>query len=616
MANENLREIVNQKIEAIKKAYATFRTKSNDYVFNALCIKYSIYKNPELNLSEDMLANAIVDGTNDGGVDFFLADPNSDCATNLIIGQSKLYNVITLEDVKNASRKMFDFYNKMRNEDYSDIREEIVHKFSSVFSEVGEESNIKFRLYTSAPRNSIKTKSIDKLVKDEFEDDRFTLEVYFLDDIVEEIKDAESRRPTVESGTLELDSPNNFLAYGDDDAVIVNVSARSLKQLYVDHGVNLLSKNLRYFIKGKTGVNAVNADVEKTIKDAPYEFWYKNNGITIICKRYDISGKVLKLKDFSIVNGGQTTFLIYQYGPSKDVEDFFISCKVICALGDTEEERENFVLEVAKATNSQKPIKMSDLKANAPEQLRFCASMKEQGIYYKTKRGSKVPTGYTDDYKNSDLTDVGKLSLAGIFQLPASSRNKPSLMYDDKYYNPTFNSNNGQISKLMRDLLYIDYFFRKIFIPKFDSEVDSEVNDSLVKFGHNARTACIAFISLGARIACGNLDGNEFFALCKKSKSSDDYKERLYPLLKKLDGFDHILNPAISNNFDKVDELLYRVCFDFIVEGSSICDMKKDNAPELTESNYLKKDTNYFEILGNRYMSLKKIFSENQMLYK
>ena len=60
--------------------------------------------------------------------------------------------------------------------------------------------------------------------------DKFELRVLYADDVCDEIKEAESRRPTVESGKIVIDASNNYLEYGDE-AVIANVSAFCIKEV-------------------------------------------------------------------------------------------------------------------------------------------------------------------------------------------------------------------------------------------------------------------------------------------------------------------------------------------------------------------------------------------------
>ena len=85
-ANSNYSSIID-RVRDIRSFYFFLKKKSDDYAFSAVCIKYSIYKNPALNLTENELEKAIIDGTNDGGADFLVLDPNNEEASDLIIGQ-------------------------------------------------------------------------------------------------------------------------------------------------------------------------------------------------------------------------------------------------------------------------------------------------------------------------------------------------------------------------------------------------------------------------------------------------------------------------------------------------------------------------------------------------
>lgn len=609
MSKNSFELYIQQKIYTTKTQYCFLKNTTDAYAFSAVCIKYSIYKNPSLILSEHDLESSIIDGSYDGGVDFLLLDPNNTDAEDLLIGQAKYYSSITLDDAKNAVHKMIDFYQNMIHKNYEGLRDNVIHRFSSLYAEIGDESKIKFLLYTSAPQNSIKESSLRKIIRDRLgDDDKFELQVYFQKDVIEEIKESESRRPNVEDGKLVLDSTRNVLWFNDGNAAVVNISASSLKKLYADKGINLLSKNLRYFIKGKSDVNT---DVKDTINNTPESFWYKNNGITIICDSFSIDAKELKLKNFSIVNGGQTTYLIFKNFNEENNGDFFIVCKVISAQGRNEKEKDQFILDVAKATNSQKPIKQSDLKANAPEQLRFINALKENGVYYKTKRGEEVPKDYRDPWKNTDISEVGKLSLSGIFQLPGSSRNKPSIFYADRYYNPIFFSDQTKVGRYIRDLLYIDNFFRNSFIPRFDKENGSQPS---ILFAHNARTICIAYIALCSRIEQGNLNG--FREYIVKANMASFYDDIFYSQLKNFDSLQWIIAPNQYKNKDELDFHLYELCFRIIRHGFkyfSFTHEKVDSS--INETNFLKKDANYFSILKDYEYELFEEKKDDQIIF-
>lgn len=514
------------KIHALKTQYPSLRGRTDDYVFSALCIKANFYKNPALVLHEEDFAEMIVDGSNDGGADILLSDPNSEAA-DLVIGQSKLYKTITSEQVLNAVRKMADFYNDMRAGHYERFNAQVRSRFRRLHAEIGDESKIHFVFYTSAPKNRIDIRRIKGKFLDMLNDTAAVeIEIFFAADIEDDIKESLLRKPTVEYGKIQIDEANNYLTYGDD-AVIVNVSAFSIKDLYDEHNIVLLSRNLRYHIKGKAAGVDIDKAIKTTIENDPASFWLKNNGITIICDDFEIDGNIVKLWNFSIVNGGQTTYQLHRSEHIDKQNSFWLPCKIIKTVGNTEDEKNSFSLAIAQAANSQKPIQPADLKANAPEQRRFEQAMKDVEVLYITKRSTEKPDKkYAAKYLHTNLAEVGKLCLAAIFQEPCKSRNNPSASYKDpNYYAPIFKDNPEQIAKICRELLYINYYFVKIFQPKFERENETVPNaDNIIPFANKARTICIAFTALAARYHQGNISNKDVKALISDPNSSDVYK--------------------------------------------------------------------------------------------
>ncbi len=610
MAQKTNYETITEKIHSMKDAYPCLRNEPDEHVFTALCIKSNLYKNPSLSFSEQDIKEILVDSVKDGGVDALLTDPNSE-TNNLVICQAKYYTNITFDIVRDAVAKMILFYKSMQRGEYNIVNTNVQRRYMSLNAEVGEESKVCFVFYTSAPKNGIREDRIQKLLQDhDLSSAEFEIQLFFGNDIVDEIKESESRRPTVELGKIIIDEANNALCYGDD-AIIVNVSAFSIKELYATHSTNLLSRNLRYYIKKKD----IDSSINETINRSPETFWFKNNGITIICDDFDLDGKQVKLRNFSIVNGGQTTTLLHKSSQINKENDLFLPCKIIRTIGETEDEKNLFSLEIAKATNSQKAIKTLDLKSNAPEQVRFATSMRNAGIFYQTKRGEVIPKDFSEDYKNTDLVEVGKLCLAGIFQLPAASRNKPSTLYLEKYYNPIFDSDQNQICSIVKELLYIDTYFRKTFIPRFDKTYERFPNSAeLIPFAHNARTICVAFAAFASRYYYKNITDTDLrvvFEHANKERSYDDY---FYDIFKDIDGYKTIMPKKIFDNKDAYDDILYKLFETIIFSGSKYYSIKKESDNTLSESNFLKKDGNYFAILKmdwyNISMQISNIFDE------
>lgn len=598
MATSKSYVFIQDKIAAMKRDYPSLRDKSDDYIFTALCVRANYYKNPAIDFNEQTISEFIVDGQYDGGVDALLLDPNYE-EENLILVQSKFYKDITFDNVRDAIQKIILFYKDMERGDYQNVNAQVQRRFLTLNAEVGDESKIKFVFYTSAKKNGIRTDRIEKIVKEQFQgNERFEVALCYADDIVEEIKELESRRPTVEGGVITIDEANNYLKYAED-AVIVNVSAFSIKELYALHSTNLLSRNLRYYIRKRD----IDASINDTIKKDPDQFWFRNNGLTIVCDKFKVDGKVVHLQDFSIVNGGQTTTLIHKSKEITREKDLFLPCKIIRAMGDNVDEKNRFILDIAKATNSQKPIKQIDLKANAPEQVRFSNSMREVGIFYQTKRGETVPRNFKDDYNNADLAQVGKLCLAGVFQLPAASRSKPSSLYNDRFYTPIFQGDQRKIADITKELLYVDYYFRKKYIKDFDKKHENDVI-SPIAFAHNARTLCIAFVALAARYKNGNLDADKlrsFFAHCSESKAYDNY---LYDIFSDIGDCSNLLPRELFRNKDDYESVIASLFETIIMSGFRFYQTVSRGDASLNETNFLKNDQNYYEILKTDWFEI------------
>ena len=362
---------------------------------------------------------------------------------------------------------------------------------------------------------------------------------------------------------------------------------------------NLLARNLRYYLKKKDIDKSINDTLEKN----PDQFWFRNNGLTIICNDFNVDGKIVHLKDFSIINGGQTTTLIHKSKYITKENDLFLPCKIIKAIGENVDEKNDFILEIAKATNSQKPIKKIDLKANSSEQIRFGTALREVNIFYQTKRGEVIPPNYKIAYAHSNLTQVGKLCLAGVFQLPATSRSKPSLLFDSRFYEPTFNGKQFQIASITKELLYIDYYFTKTYIKEFDKRHDKDII-SPIAFAHNARTLCIAFVSLTARYKNGNLTSEklrDIFIHCSEIKGYDNY---LYPVFSDLGDISFLLPKSLFANKDLYENILSSLFDIIILSGFRYYQTVRRNDSSINESNFLKNDQNYYEILKTDWIEI------------
>lgn len=148
--------------------------------------------------------------------------------------------------------------------------------------------------------------------------------------------------------------------------------ALTLAKIYNDYKVKLIDKNVRNFLGGKIKVNS---EMAKTISETPELFFSYNNGISSTAANVDIveeNGRryISKIRNWHIVNGGQTTSTIYNAyrdkGNSENLSKTFVAVKISQV---PELAMPQLVGNIAKYANSQTKIKDSDLSANAQYML-------------------------------------------------------------------------------------------------------------------------------------------------------------------------------------------------------------------------------------------------------
>ena len=286
------------------------------------------------------------------------------------------------------------------------------------------------------------------------ERDYVTYHISFGLDIEYEIMEIENPKEYVDEAVIQLDAPNNYMRFGAEESLIVNISARSLKNLYEQYGYRgLFAQNLRYYVKNAK----IDGNIIESIQEHPENFWYYNNGVILICDDYLIEGDSIVVQNFSIINGGQTTKLV---GETDFAQDFYIQCKIIKNKYDSVDDRLEFIANVAEATNTQKPIKDKDLIANRIEQRLLKKQLADAGIYCQIKRGEKVNKKlYPAAWQNTTNEELGQFLLSFVYQKPGTARgSKASICGNKERYHLLFSKkyNTG----LLGDLLKIKAFYK------------------------------------------------------------------------------------------------------------------------------------------------------------
>ncbi len=398
----------------------------------------------------------------------------------------------------------------------------------------------------------------------------------------------------VREGTLEVDKEENKMAYGQD-SIVVNVSAKSLKELWKKEGKRgLLAMNLRYYIKSKN----IDEKITDSIMDDPQDFWYLNNGIIIVCEGYSFKGNTLKLQNFSIVNGGQTTNMI---GTTPFDTDFYLLAKII-VIGKENEDKTSFVSRVAEASNTQKPIKAKDIIANKVSQRNLKLSLAKENIFIEIKRGEKPQKDiYKEPWQRTKNNELAQDLYAFVYLQPGPARNNVSkILQDETKYEKIFEKHEYD-PLFIKDLLYLEKAYRK-----YASSVTNKKNEyidatkrGLVK---NGMFYCLALIGYLLKILYNPLYG-ETLQKYSGMKKKDLYRaEQAFNL-----GF--IDQRKGYGDFQKEAIILFNIIFDnFIINAFKAA---KEERPELAYSNWTKTNTGFESILNNMSLGITMAGGEN-----
>lgn len=206
-------------------------------------------------------------------------------------------------------------------------------------------------------------------------------------------------------------------------------------------------------VRDYQGSVVVNTGIRTTLENKKSEnFWYLNNGVTIITPKAVLAGKQLTIEDPQIVNGLQTSHEIYQHFSELSEhlgDERAILVRIIC------EEREESRDRIIRATNSQTSIPPASLRSSDEIHRNIEDFLKANGYYYDRKK---------NHYKNQGMPIAKIISIPYMAQVmmsivlfkPNDARARPStLINSDVEYKKIFSLD-----------IPIDTYFKAIQIMK------------------------------------------------------------------------------------------------------------------------------------------------------
>lgn len=250
------------------------------------------------------------------------------------------------------------------------------------------------------------------------------------------------------NATLDMSS-NAFLPTiaGVNEAYLVVVKATDyVKNVLTNEDgtirAQLFEENVRHFLGSD---NQVNMQIAETLKNESSKSMFPvlNNGVTIVSPNIEIRGAKLYISNYQIVNGCQTSYVLYE---NKDVlsDDVMVTLKVV------ETTDEDVFSELVRATNSQSKIEKSQFFSLNPVSKRI-------ETYFNTYDGQDGRLYFERRYRQYVNKGIAALRIVSL-QMAAKCvcsmfLRRPDLAY--RYQKEMYNSFGDKIfSEKNKEIIY------------------------------------------------------------------------------------------------------------------------------------------------------------------
>lgn len=408
-------------------------------------------------LSKDEIESGWIDGRGDGGFDaayilingHLLEDveqfnwPRSHASLEIILITCKLHSTFsqsTLDAILASIGELFDLGRDSENlqghysEMVLEFREKLI--FSLRRLSIGRPS-VSFSIYYSSrgDTNQIGSEVIARSRQIEVAIDALfsacSAKFHFVGsgELVEMHRKA--RRFALELPFLE------HLATGKDSYVLL-VKLSEYRKFVTDENKTLRRYLFDSNVRDYLGGDGVNEDIALSLADASApDFWWLNNGVTILATNATVPGKIIQLQDIQIVNGLQTTETIFRHfqdGASSPSNDRALLVKIVVSSDPQIRDR------IIRATNNQSPVEVAALRATDKIQRDIEAILEQYDWFYERRKNYYRNIGKPEG-RFVTPSYIASAVVALVFKnVSQATRLKSKFMRNQLSYNSVFSS--------------------------------------------------------------------------------------------------------------------------------------------------------------------------------
>lgn len=223
------------------------------------------------------------------------------------------------------------------------------------------------------------------------------------------------------------------------------ITGEQICEWWSTHGSQLFSKNIRNIL----GQTDVNDSIKKTVLDEPNNFWFYNNGITVLVRdasphrrnTSDSARGLFTFHDISIINGAQTVSSIGMVSKQHSLPvEYLRSIKLQARFIVTEDN--DIVKNITRANNHQNRVLGRDFASQEQEQVRLSKDLIVEGYNYQLLRTSETPVA-SDRLITIDEALNALVSANGVPSTVVTLKSQRGKFFDNlegSLYRSTFNS--------------------------------------------------------------------------------------------------------------------------------------------------------------------------------
>ncbi|AOE39099.1 hypothetical protein BEE12_04000 [Pantoea agglomerans] len=264
----------------------------------------------------------------------------------------------------------------------------------------------------------------------------------------------------------------------------------------------LLAKGLFYDnVRDYQGENKVNQEISKTLRDSTLQSLLPllNNGITIISKKVDKVGTKLKLSDFQIVNGCQSSNVIFE---NRDVlnDEIYLIVKII------ETNEQSVINNIIRANNRQTEVRDEAFESLKP----FHKDLEE---YYKAlSNGYSTPIYY--ERRSKEYLGHPQIKPSQVVTLAAQVKAFVSLILEQpqsthRYYGEILSSNSSRLFNSSKNL---DMYYLSALIV---SRLETLFREKKIKKKYKEYKYHVAYIAYMIMMKANNGNRSKVLSIAK-----------------------------------------------------------------------------------------------------